>query len=249
MVLTRQLEDGGNNPRLRSHQDCRTLTELVHDSLPPERALGPAHRVAKGEFLWTSNTLRHDVYFVKRGQVAILLSDSVGCEVIVRIVQSGELFGELCFCSLRNEPRKNCAQAVVDSEVLRMDLPEFLTYLKQDPDALEAFTFTFCKRLADAESRIEVLSHRGAEARLGRLLLQLAESLGLESARRRGERKLAINHDELARMAAMTRPHVSVTMSKLRSRDLIHYERGSQLTVHVTRLAEYLDQRKGNSEE
>ncbi|MEO6802684.1 MAG: helix-turn-helix domain-containing protein [Granulicella sp.] len=128
-----------------------------------------------------------------------------------------------------------------------MDLSEFLTHLRRDANALEAFAFTFCKRLADAENRIEVLSHRGAEARLGRLLLQLAESLGLESARRKGERKLAIGHDELARMAAMTRPHVSVTMSKLRSRELIHYERGSQLTVHITRLAKYLDQQIPNS--
>jgi len=100
-------------------------------------------------------------------------------------IQPGELFGELCFCSLRNKPRENCAQAIVDSDVFRMDLPEFLTYLRRDADALEAFTFTFCKRLADAENRIEVLSHRGAEARLGRLLLQLAESLGLESGRRK----------------------------------------------------------------
>ncbi len=166
-----------------------------------------------------------------------------------RIVQPGELFGELCFCSLRNRPRENCAQAVVNSEVIRMDLSEFLTYLRQDHDALEAFNIhVLQKKLADAESRIEVLSHRGAEARLGRLLLHLAASLGLESARRKGEWKLAIGHDELARMAAMTRPHVSVTMSKLRSRDLVHYGRGSQLTVHVTRLAEYLDQPKANTE-
>ncbi len=249
MVLTQEIKDQGNDATLRNHHDCRTLTGLVYDSLPPERALGAVHHVAKGTFLWTADTTRHDVYFVKRGQVAILLSDSVGCEVIVRIVQPGELFGELCFCSLRNKPRENCAQAVVDSDVLRMDLPEFLTYLRRDADALEAFTFTFCKRLADAENRIEVLSHRGAEARLGRLLLQLAESLGLESGRRKGERKLVIGHDELARMAAMTRPHVSVTMSKLRSRDLIHYERGSQLTVHVTRLAEHLDQQRASTEE
>jgi len=249
MVLTREKENQGNDAHLRNHHDCQTLTGLVYDSLPPEHALGSVHHVAKGTFLWTTDSSRHDVYFVKRGQIAILLSNSVGCEVIVRIVQPGELFGELCFCSQRNKPRENCAQAVVDSEVFRMDLPEFLTYLRRDAEALEAFTFTFCKRLADAENRIEVLSHRGAEARLGKLLLQLADSLGLESARRKGERKLAIGHDELARMAAMTRPHVSVTMSKLRSRDLIHYERGSQLTVHVTRLAEYLDRQRANPEE
>ncbi|MDQ2844031.1 MAG: Crp/Fnr family transcriptional regulator [Acidobacteriota bacterium] len=194
--------------------------------------------------LWTSDTSQHDIYFLKRGQVSILLNDSAGCEVIVRVIKPGELFGELCFCSQRNQPRDNCAQAVVDSEVFRIDLPAFLEYLQQESDALEAFTFTLCKRLADAENRIEVLSHRSAEARLGRLLLQLAGSRSLESAKREGEIKLEVGHDELARMAAMTRPHVSVTMSKLRGRGLVHYGRGSQLTVHSTRLAEYLNQGK-----
>ncbi len=199
--------------------------------------------------LWTSDTSQHDIYFLKRGQVSILLNDSAGCEVIVRVIRPGELFGELCFCSQRNQPRESCAQAVVDSEVYRIDLPAFLGYLRQHSDALRAFTFTLCKRLADAESRIEVLSHRGAEARLGRLLLQLAGTLRLESGKRQGEIKLAVGHDELARMAAMTRPHVSVTMSKLRDRGLVHYGRGSQLTVRSMRLAEYLNQGKTRAEE
>jgi len=181
--------------------------------------------------------------------VSILLNDSGGCEVIVRVIKPGELFGELCFCSQRNQPRDSCAQAVVDSEISQIDLPVFLAYLQLHSGALEAFTFTLCKRLADAENRIEVLSHRGAEARLGRLLLQLAGSSRLESAKPQGEIKLAVGHDELARMAAMTRPHVSVTMSKLRDRGLVHYGRGSQLTVHSTRLAGYLNQGKTTSEE
>jgi CRP-like cAMP-binding protein len=103
--------------------------------------------------------------------------------------------------------------------------------------------------LADAESRIEVLSHRRAKARLGRLLLQLAAAGGVTSSTREGEIKLPVRHDDLARMAAMTRPHVSVTMGKLRDRGLVHYDRGSQLTVDVVRLAEYVTQRKTQTSE
>lgn len=242
--MTQQHDDQVRNPRSRNHQDCLTLTGTVYDGLGGDRALGRVHRFAKGDFLWASDTSKHDIYFLQRGQVVILRNDSAGCEVIIRVIKPSELFGELCFCSQRNQPRENCAQAVVDSEVFRIDLPVFLEYLRQDSDALEAFTFTLCKRLADAENRIEVLSHRGAEARLGRLLLQLAGSRSLESTKRESETKLAVGHDELARMAAMTRPHVSVTMSKLRDRGLVHYGRGSQLTVHSTRLAEYLNQGK-----
>ena len=239
----------GIDPRLRDHLDCRTLTRLVYDSLPADRAVGRVQSFAKGSFLWSADTSKHDVFFLKRGQVAILLSDPAGCEVILRVVKPGELLGELCFCLQRNQPRENCAQAIIDSEVFRIEFTDFLSYLRRNQTTMEAFTFTLCERLSDAENRIEVLSKRGAEARLGRLLLQLAGSWGGQSARRPGEITLAVSHDELARMAAMTRPHVSVTMSKLRKLGLVHYSRGSQLTVQGQRLVEYLAQENAGAEE
>ncbi len=51
---------------------------------------------------------------------------------------------------------------------------KFLGYLRQNRAALEAMMFTLCLRLTDAEHRIEVMAHRGAAQRLGRLLLRLA---------------------------------------------------------------------------
>ena len=192
--------------------------------------------------MWSSVTSDHSVYFLKRGQVVIMLNNTQGCEVIVRVIKPGEPFGELCFCSKKDQQRDDCAQAVIACEVLKIDYSDFLSYLRRKPQVLEAFTFTLCSRLADAERRIEVLSHRGAEARLGRLLLQLARSQGIETSERKDQVRLPVGHDKLARMAAMTRPHVSVIMGKLRARALLEYDRGSQLTVNVERLASYINQ-------
>ena len=234
-------------PRLSDHRDCRTLTGITFEQLPRDLAIGHAHKYRKGSFVWTSDTRDHRLYFLERGQIVIMTSDEAGCEVIVRVIQPGESFGELCFCTERDRPRQNCAQAVVNSDILEIAFDDFMSYLQNDADALRSFAFTFCKRLADAERRIEVLSHRGAEARLGRLLLQLVESRNLEGSKPDIEIKLPVGHDELARMAAMTRPHVSVTMGKLRDRGLVHYDRGHQLTVQVTRLVKYLNQGRNDS--
>ncbi len=108
---------------------------------------------------------------------------------------------------------------------------------------MEAFTLRLCERLADAERRIDVLSHRGAEARIGRLLLQLAQANVLNHASpEEPTAKITAGHDELSRMAAMTRPHLTVTMGKLRTRGLIRYDGGSQLTINIERLREYMEQ-------
>lgn len=190
--------------------------------------------------MWTAETRDRRLYFLERGQVAIKLSKESGSEVIIRLINVGELFGELCFCSLRNQPRLDCAQTTIDSTIVEFAFDDFMVYLQENIEALKSFTFTFCERLADAERRIEILSYRGAEARLGHLLLQMAATSGMKSSKRSGGMRLTVGHDELARMAAMTRPHVTVTMGKLRNRGLVHYDRGSQLTVNVIRLTKYL---------
>ncbi len=235
-------DDQHNDLRLRSHQDCGTLTALVYDYFSTKRDLGHTQKYPKGAAIWDQGVGDHYIYILQRGQVLITLNDVEGSEVILRVIKPGELFGELCFCSKREQLRENCARAAIDSESLQLNYANFVDYLRRTPDALEAFTLRLCERLADAERRIEVLSHRGAEARLGRLLLQLAQTKPPNHANPEPTTKIAAGHDELARMAAMTRPHLTVTMGKLRTRGLIHYDRGSQLTINTQRLRDYIDQ-------
>ena len=101
--------------------------------------------------------------------------------------------------------------------------------------------FTFCLRLTDAEHRIEVMAHRGAEQRLGRLMLRL----GTSSARgrhsdRRETLTLSVSHNELARLTGMSRSHVTVTLGRLRRRGLVRYQREGPLHVDVSALTDYL---------
>ncbi len=101
--------------------------------------------------------------------------------------------------------------------------------------------FTLCLRLTDAEHRIEVMAHRGAEQRLGRLLLRLATSRGRKgSIGLRDTVTVSVSHNELAQLAGMSRPHVTVTMGRLRRRGLVQYEREGLVRVDVASLTDYL---------
>jgi hypothetical protein len=44
----------------------------------------------------------------------------------------------------------------------------------------------------------------------------------------------------LAQLAGMSRPHVTVTMGRLRTRRLVQYEREGLVRIDVTGLTEYL---------
>lgn len=224
-----------------SHQACETLTELTLEHLPRDGSLGRMRHYRKGADIWRPNDRADCIYFLKRGQVAVMTSDPQGREVIVRVIEAGEPFGEICFCSEEEGLWHTIGRAVIESEAVEVKHREFVNYLQQNHDTLTAFVFTFCRRLSDAERRIEVLAHRGAEDRLGRLLIQLAAGRGQPSDETRSEVVLHVSHDELAHMAAMSRSHVTVTMGKLRRDGHVRYERNRPLVVNVESLKDYLE--------
>ncbi|MGH9942477.1 MAG: Crp/Fnr family transcriptional regulator, partial [Pyrinomonadaceae bacterium] len=196
------------------HQNCRALTGLTLEHLPRDGSLGRVRRYRRGADVWRPDDEQDSIYFLQRGQVAVAVGDAEGREVILRLIEVGEPFGELCFCG-KYKLRGTTARASVVSEVVEINLVDFLKYLQAETDALAGFIFVFCIRLADAERRIEVLAHRSAEERLGRLLLYLASSRGGTTAAAgdepAGEVALPFSHDELAQLAAMSRPHVTLT--------------------------------------
>jgi CRP-like cAMP-binding protein len=51
---------------------------------------------------------------------------------------------------------------------------------------------------------------------------------------------VSVRHTELAQLAGMNRPHVTVTMGRLRRRGLLEYRREGLVHVEVVLLADYL---------
>lgn len=228
-------------PPLPDHQDCEILTGLTVDNVPRDASIGRTRRHRKGSSVWKPEDRSDGIFFLLSGQVAIISSDRDGREVIFALIKTGEPFGELCFCAPKKHfLRETYARAVQESEILEIKLDDFMNYLQEDRNALQAFTFTFCCRLRDCHGRLEFLAYRGAEERLGRVLLHLAATRGETDGATGNEIILPVSHDELAQMAAMSRPHVTVTMGKLRRRGLVNYERNKPLTVDRAALSLYL---------
>jgi CRP/FNR family cyclic AMP-dependent transcriptional regulator len=227
--------------RFPHHRDCEALTGLTLEHLPRDGSLGRVRRFAKGAYLWQQDDAADSVYFLRKGRVAITTAKPHERPVALRTIEPNQPCGELCLCSVRTGIRGTTACALVESEAIEIKVSQFLTYLQQNRSALYALMLTLCLRLTDAEHRIEVMAHRGAEQRLGRLLLRLATSRGRKSrVGRRDTVSVSVSHNELAQLAGMSRPHVTVTMGGLRRRRLVHYERTGVVRVDMASLTEYL---------
>jgi len=223
------------------HLDCEALTGLTADHLPRDGSLGRIRRYPKGADLWQADDAADRVFFLRRGRVEITTATPEERPVVLHTIEAGQPFGELCVCAARAGIRETTAHALVACETIEIKLNSFIGYLRQNREALEALVCTLCLRMTDTEHRVEVLAHRGAEQRLGRLMIRL----GTPGARgRRGGPRdtvtLSLSHNELAKMAGMTRPHVTVTLGRLRRRGLVRYRREGPLRVDVPGLTAYL---------
>lgn len=230
--------DPSKSPHRR---DGEASTAFTLDHLPRDGSLMRLRRYAKGAYVWRPDDVADRIYFLQKGRVVVMTAMPHERQVPLHTIEPDQAFGELCLCSSRTDTRGTTAYALVESEALEIKASFFLPFLRQNGTALEALLLTVCQRLRDAHHRIEVMAHRGAEQRLGSLLLRLATSRGRKGRLGRKDTVIvSVSQNELAQLAGMSRPHVTVTMGRLRRRGLVQYEREGVVRVDVATLTDYL---------
>jgi len=230
-----------NTPKHPHRRDGEERTGITLDHLPPDGSLGRVRHFAKGAYLWRPDDVADCIYFLRKGRVMLMTAMPHERPVALNTIEPDQPFGELCLCSVSTATRGTTAHALVESEAFEIKLSTFLPYLHQNHAALDAFMFTLCARLKDACHRIEVMAHRGAEQRLGSLLLRLATSRERQGRVGRMDTvTVSVSHNELAQLGGMSRPHVTVTMGRLRRRGLVHSEGEGVVRVEVASLTDYL---------
>ncbi len=225
-------------PPLPDHRSCQALTGITVQHIPRDGSLGHVRKYPEAVYIWQPADAADRIYFLASGQVEIVAFDADGRQFTMRVVQAGEPFGELCFCSVTDSRRHSFSRTVVDSSVIEIGYDDLYSFLQTNRPALVALTYTFCVRLSAAEERVDALMHRDAEGRLGRVLVTLATGIGADP--NATKIVLRVKHIELAQMAAMNRSHVSVTLGQFRQKGLVQYERAGPLIIHIQKLMVYL---------
>jgi CRP/FNR family transcriptional regulator, cyclic AMP receptor protein len=217
-----------------NHEQCGHLTSAMMGTALANSV--SYKRYQAGHYIWRIGSLPDCVYRLKRGRVNVVSIDASGNELLLRSIEPEEMFGEVCFCAHRSEPHGVVARATTECEIAAISYGEFLGALRDDPDFAESLVTEFCVRLGDLEKRTQILALHDASDRLRQLLLFLARSHKVSAVNDRGTVSLAITHSELAAMSALSRPHVSLLMTRFRQRGWVTYKRNTKLRVHVNRV-------------
>jgi CRP-like cAMP-binding protein len=223
------------------HDECDVLSHAAGTRLRSSAgATGRARTYAAKACIWLADDLPSRVYLLRSGRVEISAVNAGGAQSILRTVEAGELFGELCFCAQRGEHLDTEARALTKSDVFEISYVAFAHSLRHENGGVAKLLETFCRRIADMERRTRVLTCRNARERVGLALIDLCELRGLVREGSGDRAVIAVSHAQIADRVGMTRPHTTVVMNRLRAEGLIAYNRNAPLTVHIGRLRKLL---------
>ena len=222
---------------MTDHRQCVALSGCFRGKLCDQLMHRPGRSVGKGELVYGLGDSAQSVFFLRRGFVKLTSLTEDGRELILRLHQAGEVFGELCHCT---GERREQAVAMEDSEIVELNFDEFVAHLQNNRPAFLLFLSNVAQQLSAAYDQIQTLSFSSTMERLVRTLGRLADEFGEPD----GE-WVRLTHyfrqDDLAQMIGARREVVSTLLNQLRDRGLINYARKDGLLLHRAGLDGFLD--------
>ncbi len=117
---------------------------------------------------------------VLRGTAKMSSVSPDGKEIVLNIISAGEIFGEIAL--LDGAERSADAIAMTDCELLLLNRRDFMPVLENHADICLMLIKILCQRLRRTSEQVEDVLFRHLEARIAKVLLQLAERPGSSAA-------------------------------------------------------------------
>src|SRR6201997_4553362 len=111
------------------------------------------------------------LYGILSGRVRIYSNSAEGAEIMLNVMEEGELFGEIAL--LDGSTRTASAAAMEQADLLRIHRAHFLPFVKANPDLILAMLTLLCQRLRWTGSVIEDAAFLTSPVRLGKRFLGL----------------------------------------------------------------------------
>lgn len=179
------------------------------------RELGTRRSLPAGTTLFVEGDAPYDVMIIEFGSVKLTTTSLIGHEVVLDILDAGELLGELS--AIDRAPRSATAVALTAIELTALPADRFLDVLTGSPEAMRALLTSVVQRLRHSNRR--QLEYSSSDA-LGRVCARLVE-LADRTHPRSGDAfpnslDIGLTQTELAQWCGLSRESVVKALRKLR---------------------------------
>jgi len=172
----------------------------------------------KDEYIFMEEDPSDWLYIVAKGRVKIVKHSLAGKDVILEIIQPGGIFGGVAVLDRRPFPAS--AQAMEQTEVLRISRKRLFDIMEEYPVLKLAMVRTFSDRLRNAHETLKNIATERVEKRIASLLLKLSEKVGAKE----GEYtriEFPLTRQEIADMVGTTVETCIRTMSKFQKEGMV----------------------------
>jgi CRP-like cAMP-binding protein len=175
-------------------------------------------RVPRGDFVFLEGTAATSLNVLAEGRVKVIRETDEGQEVILRLIEAGEIFGGAGGWGEPTYPAS--ARAQEDAVVLQLPARSFSDLIIHQPTFALAVVQELGQRLRTAEARIRELQTERVERRIARALLRLADKSAVNTANgiEPGSR---LTRQDLAELAGTTLSTASRTLSAWDQRGIV----------------------------
>lgn len=181
---------------------------------------------AAGEKIFSIGAASDHMAAVLTGQVRISVPSPVGREVLLTILEEGEIFGEIAV--LDGKQRTADATAITPCALGILDRHEVLSFLEQRPASWLAIVGILCDRLRRTDEQLADVALLPLPVRLAKAILRI--NGGPSRTRTRHNNSIHLSQGELANMVGATRETVNKCLKGWQRQGLIRIDDG-QVTV------------------
>lgn len=190
--------------------DDTAMTQLL--------AQATTRRIRRGEAVFEQGDKAEFFFVLLSGRLKVSQVTAGGRQMIVRMIQPGDLFG--IARALRRDDYPGTACAVVESHMLSWPMSQWDSAIANNPSLAARVMEMIGKRLDEAHTRLREISTLEVEPRIANTVLRLMDSAGCQAVE--GIRiDFPISRQDIAEMAGTTLHTVSRTLSAWRGQGIV----------------------------
>ena len=225
------------------HTDLRSLLKRVPNFFHLEErdldallAISATKELQPREVLFRKGAEGSQLFLILRGRVKVTTAGADGKELVLRIMDPGEVIGEIAL--LDGSPRSATITALEAVELLGIHRGDLLPFLHDHPAMAINLLESVAKRLRTLSELLEETTFLNVPSRLARKLLSLAHAYG-----RKGPAglhiELGLSQQELGEMVGASRESVNKQMRAWTEDQVLSMDR-RRITIYDESLLEKL---------